>query len=429
MEKLKSKFKSNPLFVVFFTVFVDLVGFGILIPVIPQLLTNPHSQYFLLPNGFSINQGYIIFGFLTAIYPLMQFVATPILGQLSDKYGRKRILAISLSGTCLSYLIFAFGIITKNLPLLFISRAFDGITGGNVSVAQAAIADITTPENRSKNFGLIGAAFGLGFVIGPYIGGKLSDPNILSWFNATTPFFFAAILSFINVLCLMLIFPETNIHLDKLKKLNIVESVVNITKAFNLRSLRSIFLTIFVFNAGFTFFTTFASVFFIYRFGWNQGNIGDFFAYVGIWISISQAVVTRQISKHLSEDQVLKFSLLLTGVGILAIFLANQWWQLLIIVPFFAIFNGLSLANTSGLISRSVDDKVQGEVLGISSSVQALAQSLPPMISGYIPSISFTLFGLLVKFTPETPILFSSITIIISGILFILFYKSKKLIK
>src|SRR3989344_3479623 len=177
------KIRNKPLPVIFFTVFVDLIGFGILIPVVPLLLADPESSYFLLPKGFTVNQGYIMLGFLTAMFPLMQFLAAPILGQLSDKFGRKRILAISLFGTCLSYLIFAYAILTRNIPLLFAARAFDGITGGNIAVAQAAIADVTTPANRAKNFGLIGAAFGLGFILGPYIGGKLSDPTVVSWFG------------------------------------------------------------------------------------------------------------------------------------------------------------------------------------------------------------------------------------------------------
>jgi len=412
MEKIRAKL-ANPLFVVFFTVFIDLIGFGILIPVIPQLITNPISTFYLFDKATEIKDGLILLGFLTAIYPFMQFIATPILGQLSDKFGRKKILIISLAGTCISYVIFAIGIMTRNLPLLFISRAFDGITGGNIAVAFAAIADISTPENRTKNFGLIGAAFGLGFVLGPYIGGKLSDSSIMSWFNATTPFWFAAILCFLNILSVIFIFPETNKHIDNLKKINWSKSIKNIIDAVNIKAVRPIFTTSFFFNGGFTFFQTFAGVFFITRFNWNQGNIGDYFAYVGIWIAIAQAIVTRKVSDLLREDQILKFSMFGTAAGLLLIFLSNQWWNLLFITPLFAIFIGLTMAATNGLISRSVDAKIQGEVLGISSSVQALAQSIPAVLSGYLAA----------AFTAEAPIIVAAVIIAFAGTIFWVMYR------
>jgi DHA1 family tetracycline resistance protein-like MFS transporter len=154
--------------IIMLTIFIDVLGIGILIPVIPLLLADPASSFYLLPASFSIDRGYIMLGFLTAMYPFMQFLATPILGQLSDKYGRKYILAGSLFGTALSYVVFAFAIITRNIPLLFISRAFDGLTGGNIAVGQAVLADISKPEERARTFGLIGAVFGIGFILGVF---------------------------------------------------------------------------------------------------------------------------------------------------------------------------------------------------------------------------------------------------------------------
>lgn len=408
---------KNVLFAVIFTVFIDLLGFGILIPVIPQLLANPASPFYLLPKGLSIQQGYIILGFLTAIFPFMQFIATPILGELSDRFGRKPILAISLFGTSLSYVLFAIGIITRNLPLLFISRGFDGITGGNIAVAQAAIADVSSPENRAKNFGLIGAAFGMGFILGPYLGGVLSDPSYVSWFNAATPFWFAAGLALINTLSVIYILPETLKTKGTELKLHFARSIKNIMRVFQMKELLPLFTTNFLFQAGFAFFTTFFSVFLITKFNFSQGSIGNYFAYVGIWIAITQGVITGRVTKKFGSYTILRYSLIGSGLFILAQFLPNVWWELLIITPFFAICNGLSQANLTSLVSRSVGPEIQGEILGINASVQALAQTIPPIISGFIAA----------TLAARAPIVVSGITIILAGIVFILFVKQKSL--
>lgn len=412
---MDEKRKKKILLVIIFTIFVDILGVGILIPVFPLLLGDPTSPYYLLNSAMGVSQGYIMLGFLSAIFPVMVFFMAPIFGELSDKYGRKKVLAFSLAGTALSYALFAIGIMTKNIPLLFFSRALDGITGSSIVAAQASIADITSPENRAKNFGLIGAAFGFGFIIGPFLGGKLSDPSVLSWFNATTPFWFAGILSVLNVLFIMLVFRETNLTPNIKLKITFTKAFTNIFRAFKMQDIRSLLLTNFFLQGGFTFFTSFFAVYLAEHFHFTQGNTGDYFAYVGFWAIIAQAVVLPFISKRFKEYEILRYSLLFISIFIFANLLPKHVWQLMLITPLFSIANGLSGANLSALISRSADQKSQGEILGISASVSSLAQSFPPILSGFIAA----------KFMPEATVLVASIVVFFAWLSFVLFFKPK----
>src|SRR5437870_3945401 len=181
--------KRSPLLVIFVTVFIDLVGFGIVIPVLP-----------FYAEGTLFRSTPTQVGLLFASYSVMQLVFAPVLGRLSDKYGRRPILLMSLLGTCAGFLILGFA---TTLWMLFLGRIIDGISGGNISTAQAYIADVTTKEDRAKGLGLIGAAFGLGFVLGPAIGG------VLSRWGISVPFLFAGALAFANAVLLYFTLPET----------------------------------------------------------------------------------------------------------------------------------------------------------------------------------------------------------------------------
>lgn len=406
---MEKKLYDRTLSIIFLIIFVDLIGFGILIPVIPLLLADPNSLYYLLPKNAPVSTGYFLLGLLTAVYPLMQFLAAPILGQLSDKYGRKKLLAVSVFGTFLSYIIFAFGIITANLPVLFFARAVDGITGGNISIAQAAVADITKPENRAKNFGLIGAAFGLGFILGPFLGGKLSDPMVVSWFNASTPFFFAAILSFVEILLILYILPETLKERNESKKLNLFQSVGNVIEAYKHKSVRMILAVAFMDNLGFTFFTTFIAVLYIYRFNFTQGNIGDMFAYVGICFAAAQLFILPRLPKN-REYEILGVGILGSAIMLFAYAFVGNPWELLIVIPIFAIFNGFVQAYLPAIVSRSAGKAIQGEILGINASVYSLGQLIPPALAGYIAA----------TFSVDIPILIAGIiTLLTAGMVYI----------
>ncbi len=419
MEKVKAKMAGKALPAVLLTIFLDVLGVGILIPIIPQLLANPSSSYYLLPAGWTFKGGLILLGWLLAIYPFMQFLATPILGQLSDRFGRKPVLGFSIFGTAVGYILFAIGIITRNIPLLFFSRALDGITGGNLSVAQAVIADVTPPKDRAKRFALIGAAFGTGFVLGPYLGSKLATPGINffglfhtpHWFNPATPFWFTAALSLINLILILILLPETNKQLKHVK-VKLHKSIENIITAMSYPGLRVVFPSIFLFWAGFSFFQTFFQVLLIQKLHFNQSNIGDFFAYVGIWIAIVQAVITPILAKRFRPYTVLRVSLIGSGLTLFMYLMAANTVDLLWITPIFALFLGNSMANSLALVSTSADSHIQGEVLGINASVQSLAQAIPAAMSGYLATIS-----------TGTPILVGGFTVLAGGFLFLAIYR------
>lgn len=362
-----------------------MLGIGILIPVFPLLITHG-SEFRVTPLDWSQAESFIFAGWLLAVFPILQFFCTPILGQLSDKYGRRKLLILSISGTAVSYLLFAYGILTRNIELLFFSRMLDGASGGNISIAQAVIGDVSGAKDRAKNFGLVGVSIGLGFVLGPFIGGKLSDPALFIAFNAATPFWFAGALSFVNLMLVYSYLPETS-SLKSTLKIDYNKPLHNIFKSFMIPNLRKIIPALFLYNAGFTFFTTFWGIILLNQFDFTQGMVGNYFAYLGLMIIFAQGGVVRRLSGKVTDYKVLYFSFALTAVCLFAYYLipnhaAHIW--IYCIPPFLAIATALSKAFSSALIARTTNPSVLGEAMGVNSSANALAQAIPSLLAGYV---------------------------------------------
>lgn len=377
--------QNKALWIIFLTIFIDMLGIGILIPVFPLLITHG-SEFRVTPLDWSQAESFIFAGWLLAVFPILQFFCTPVLGQLSDKYGRRKLLILSISGTAVSYLLFAYGILTRNIELLFFSRMLDGASGGNISIAQAVIGDVSGAKDRAKNFGLVGVSIGLGFVLGPFIGGKLSDPALFIAFNAATPFWFAGALSFVNLILIYSYLPETSSLKSKLK-INYNKPLHNIFKSFMIPNLRKIIPALFLYNAGFTFFTTFWGIILLNQFDFTQGMVGNYFAYLGLMIIFAQGGVVRRLSGKVTDYKVLYFSFALTAVCLFAYYLipnhaAHIW--IYCIPPFLATATALSKAFSSALIARTTDPSVLGEAMGVNSSTNALAQAIPSLLAGYV---------------------------------------------
>src|SRR5687767_14432969 len=273
-------FIKSPLFVIFVTIFIDLIGFGIAIPVLPAFAKEEFGA-----SPFTI-------GLLIASYSIMQFVSTPFLGGLSDKYGRRPILFLSLLGTSAAALMTG---LSTTLWLLFISRIFDGITGGNISTAQAYIADVTTAEDRAKGMGIIGAAFGLGFIFGPAIGG------ILSRWGVHVPFLFAGALSLANATLLYFVLPETVGPGHPARASAAAGRWSQLARALGRPSLAFVLAVYFLFVTAFSVMTSSFGLFTLYRFGFDAYDTGWIFAFVGVVGALVQGGLIGRLVKAFGE--------------------------------------------------------------------------------------------------------------------------------
>lgn len=406
--------KKHNLFILFLIVFLDLAGIGIMLPVLAPLMLDPQSA--LVPSHWSDAFRNIALGVMVAAYPLAQFFGAPILGTLSDRFGRKKMLSASLVGTLIGYLLFAYGLFTHQLWLLYFSRILDGFTGGNIGVANSAIADMSTEKTRQKNFGLIGMAFGFGFIIGPYLGGKLADPTLVSWFNPSTPFLFAALLSGLSLTLLIFLFEES-LKTRSHSRVHPLLGFEHIAKSFKMQSLRTIFLVIFLHTLGFCFYAQFMPVFLVQKFQMSPPEIGTFFAWIGLWIALSQGLFTRIAAKFWTARQTLRFSILCLSATLLVVPFMPSVGLLLLSQPLIALFEGLTFPNSTAMVSQISKPTEQGEAMGVTQSLRALGQAIPSLIAGFLVTINENL-----------AILTGAAIILLAGAIFVIYFRQARTI-
>lgn len=407
-----SSSSSNPMATIFLTVFMDLLGLTLIIPILAPLLIDSTE---LLGPEYGEETRNLLYGAVIGIFSLCQFLGAPLLGSASDRVGRKKILYITLSGTLLSYLIVAYAIWSANLVLLLIGRAIQGLSAGNISVIYSSIADISKPEDKAKNFGLVGVAFGLGFIIGPVMGGVLSDPDIVSWFSFVTPFLVSAVLVVMNIIMVHFLFQETNFNRNPDAPIAIFAGVKNLQRAVTNPDLRSIFLVVFFFTFGFTFFTQFIQVYLIRDFSFDQADIGYLFGYIGFVIAFTQGVIVRFLSGKVAPANILRVTLFCLSVAFLLLLAPNTVLGLYLIMPLVAINQGIANPNISAIVSNMAPAHLQGQTLGMQQSVQSLAQIIPPLIGGFALSIS-----------ASSPIWLASISIFLAWLAFVVQFGLKK---
>ena len=348
---------------IFVTILIDIIGFGIIIPVLPNLLAEMME--------INVNEASTFGGYLITAFAIAQFIFSPIMGSLSDQHGRRPIILLSLFGFSIDYLILA---LAPTYGWLVIGRIIAGIFGASFTAASAYIADVSDDSNRAKNFGMLGAAFGLGFIIGPMMGGFLGE------IGTRVPFYVAAALTFVNFLYGYFILPESlapeNRRPFDWKRANPVGTLKQLLSYKQIQGFLLVFLlmnlAIHAVNTNWSYFT-------IYRFEWSEGMIGLSLAFAGLLVAIVQAGFAQKVSDTIGEFRAILIGIALYGIGLILFAFANASWMMFaFLVPY--CLGGVCGPVLKAYLASQVAANEQGELQGGLTSIQSLTTIFGPVM-------------------------------------------------
>ena len=362
---MKKTQKSAAIGFIFITLLIDITGWGIIIPVVPKLI-----EELIHAN---VSEAAKYGGWLSFAYAFIQFVFSPLVGNLSDKYGRRPIILLSLFGFSIDYIFLA---LSPTIWWLFVGRIIAGITGASVTTASAYIADISTDEDRAKNFGLIGAAFGLGFIIGPVLGG------ILGHYGSRVPFYAAAVLCMVNFIYGYFVLPES---LDKenrrafdWRRANPIGSLKLLRKHPEISglviSLILIYIASHAVQSNWSFYTMF-------RFNWDERMVGISLGLVGLLVGLVQGLLIRWINPLIGDRKSIYYGLLLYGIGMLLFAFATEGWMMFVfLIPY--CLGGICGPALQSIITKNIPSNEQGELQGALTSLMSGTSIIgPPLMT------------------------------------------------
>lgn len=389
--------KQAALGFIFITLLIDVTGFGIIIPVMPKLISE-------LING-DLSDASRYGGWLMFAYAIMQFMCAPVLGNLSDKYGRRPVLLFSLFGFGLDYILQGFA---PNIGWLFVGRIIAGITGGSFTTAAAYIADVSTPEKRAQNFGMIGAAFGIGFIIGPVIGG------LLGHYGFRVPFFAAAALALLNWLYGYFVLPESlsKDHRREFdwKRANPLGSLLHLKKypvVWGLvASITFLYIAAHAVQSTWTYYT-------MSKFGWDERLVGYSLGFVGLTVGIVQGGLIRIIIPKLGNNKSIYIGLSLYAIGFTLFAFASQTWMMFaFMIPY--SLGGIAGPSIQAIISKHVPPNEQGELQGALTSLMSATSIVGPLLMTNL--FSYFTSGKAPVHFPGAAMLFGAILTVISTV-------------
>ena len=392
---------AGPLLLV---LFIDGMGLGLVFPILNGLIFDPNSHF--LPDAtFSSTMHNVVYGAIVSIFMLCWFFGAAVLGDLSDKIGRKKSLMICLLGTFLSYILSAFAVMTHSLTLLILGRVVAGFTSGSQPIAQAAIIDLSLPHEKMRNIGYILLSLSFGFIIGPLLGGVLSDSQIVSWFNFAVPFYFAASVSLLNIILLQWLFNETFVSKSTTFKINPYQAIDIFISAFKNENIRNLSILFFIFMFGWSSFYSFIALYLLKVFQFTPTQVSLFMAAMGIGFGIGNGYLSNFFAKYFPLSTLYIWSTLTTGLIILLmLILKNSLLNWFLVVLLASI---VSIAYTSilTLFSNQVDENSQGWVMGVTGSIMAFVFGLDGIA-----------VGILAAWGDALPIWIATVSLLMTGI-------------
>lgn len=385
-------------------VLLDQISLSILFPILPLLFSDASSSFFILSDASLIpTVGHSLLSWMYGIFPLAQFIAAPLLGQLSDVYGRRRVLIICACLIAGAYLVLVLGIVAKLVSLVIIARILSGVGAGSLGVIFAAAGDGMSVTTRAKRFGYISAAAGAGLVIGPALGALLSNSHLFSWFNTLTPIYCVCLFGLLNALLVFLFLPETSSPRIA-RRVVLSASFQHIVRALEFSSVRVVYFASFLLCIALSLFVAFSSLLVLERFSISQTMLSILFVYIGLCIVITQVVLVPLALRLANAVVILRDAFLTAAFGFVVLYFAPSFLWVLISIPLIAAGLGLAYTMIPTLLSRYKNHN-QGELQGINASIQSLAQTSPIMF-GVLP----------VVFSAEVPILVAVCVSAVAGI-------------
>lgn len=371
-------------------IIVDSMGFGLVYPIMTALFAGDGSP---MSEGLSLHlrNFYLGLGFL--LYPLCMFFGASFMGDLSDIVGRKKSLVLCMSGICLSFLLMGLGVSIRNIGLLMIGRSLSGLMAGSQPIAQAAIVDLSTPKTKARNLSLMTLVLSLGIIIGPLMGGLFSDPAIVHWFTLSTPFYIAALLSFITALWIWKGFHDASLKHRKLR-LDWMRPITIFIEGFQHSQIRQLAVIFLLMQTGFSIFFQLIQVVMAEFFHYASWQLGVFNGYIGLSFAIVTLVGAQFLFKYISVGQVAVLTLTLTGISMILSMLFPSQIPIWIFSFITAGFDMVAYAALMTSFSNAVDEKRQGWVMGIFGSIMAISWAVTGLSTNLIPLIG--LRGLIV---------------------------------